>query len=65
MNCEYNDDRSRSCGVRGSGDRRVRAYFAPVKRSAGIPTLFDAAQFGRFDLNAPPAPWVARMGIAV
>ncbi len=38
--------------------RRVRAYFAPVNRSAGIPTLFDAAQFGRFDLNAPPAPWV-------
>ena len=38
--------------------RRVRAYFAPVNRSAGIPTLFDAAQLGRFDLNAPPVPWV-------
>ena len=38
--------------------RRVRAYFAPVNRSAGIPTLFDAAQLGRFDLNAPPSPWV-------
>jgi hypothetical protein len=38
--------------------RRVRAYFAPVNRAAGIPTLFDAAQLGRFDLNAPPAPWI-------
>jgi len=38
--------------------RRVRAYFAPVNRTAGIPTLFDAAQLGRFDLHAPPAPWV-------
>jgi hypothetical protein len=38
--------------------RRVRAYFAPVNRSAGVPTLFDPAQQGRFSLNAPPAPWV-------
>lgn len=38
--------------------RRVRAYFAPVNRSAGIPTLFDAAQLGQFDLNSPPSPWV-------
>jgi len=38
--------------------RRVRAYFAPVNRSTGVPTLFDAAQLGRFDLYAPPAPWV-------
>jgi len=38
--------------------RRVRAYFAPVNRSAGVPTLFDAAQQGRFDLHAPPTPWV-------
>ena len=38
--------------------RRVRAYFAPVNRSAGAPTLFDPAQFGRFALDAPPAPWV-------
>jgi hypothetical protein len=37
---------------------RVRAYFAPVNRSAGVPTLFDAAQFGHFDLSAPPAPWI-------
>ncbi|HEY8996413.1 MAG TPA: hypothetical protein VIM60_00865, partial [Edaphobacter sp.] len=38
--------------------RRVRAYFAPVDRSTGTPTLFDPAQQGRFDLNAPPAPWL-------
>jgi len=38
--------------------RRVRAYFAPVNRSTGVPTLFDAAQQGRFDLHAPPAPWI-------
>jgi hypothetical protein len=38
--------------------RRVRAYFAPVNREAGVPTLFDAAQTGRFALSSPPAPWV-------
>jgi hypothetical protein len=38
--------------------RRVRAYFAPVNRVAGVPTVFDAAQMGAFALNAPPAPWV-------
>ena len=38
--------------------RRVRAYFAPVNRSAGVPTLFDPAQLGRFAVDAPPAPWV-------
>lgn len=38
--------------------RRVRAYFAPVNRSAGLPTLFDPAQLGRFALDSPPAPWV-------
>jgi hypothetical protein len=38
--------------------RRVRAYFAPVNRAAGAPTLFDAAQLGRFNLDVPPAPWV-------
>lgn len=37
---------------------RVRAYFAPVNRAAGVPTLFDPARLGRFDLNAPPAPWI-------
>lgn len=38
--------------------RRVRAYFAPVDRVAGVPTMFDAAQMGGFSLDAPPAPWV-------
>jgi len=38
--------------------RRVRAYFAPVNRDAGAPTVFDAAQMGAFSLSAPPAPWV-------
>jgi hypothetical protein len=38
--------------------RRVRAYFAPVNRTAGAPSLFDAAQLGRFDLDSPPAPWI-------
>jgi hypothetical protein len=38
--------------------RRVRAYFAPVNRAAGTPTMFDPAQMGGFSLDAPPAPWV-------
>jgi len=38
--------------------RRVRAYFAPVDRVAGVPTVFDAAQMGTFALDAPPAPWM-------
>ncbi len=38
--------------------RRVRAYFAPVNRAAGVPTVFDAAQMGGFALDAPPAPWM-------
>lgn len=38
--------------------RRVRAYFAPVDRAAGVPTVFDSAQMGAFALGAPPAPWV-------
>lgn len=38
--------------------RRLRAYFAPVNRIAGAPTIFDAAQSGRFVLDTPPAPWI-------
>jgi hypothetical protein len=38
--------------------RRVRAYFAPVNRAAGVPAVFDAAQMGAFALDTPPAPWV-------
>ena len=38
--------------------RRVRAYFAPVARAAGVPVVFDPAQMGAFAVDAPPAPWV-------
>ena len=38
--------------------RRVRAYFAPVNRTTGTPTVFDSAQDGRFALDAPPSPWI-------
>ncbi|WP_348267696.1 hypothetical protein P8936_00275 [Edaphobacter paludis] len=38
--------------------RRVRAYFAPVNRAAGVPAIFDAAQMGSFELDVPTAPWV-------
>ena len=38
--------------------RRVRAYFAPVDRTTETPSIFDAAQTGRFALDAPPAPWM-------
>jgi hypothetical protein len=38
--------------------RRVRAYFAPVNRTAQTPTLFDPAEQGTFSFTAPPAPWI-------
>jgi hypothetical protein len=38
--------------------RRVRAYFAPVNRATGTPTLFDASMAGSFNADAPPAPWL-------
>lgn len=38
--------------------RRVRAYFAPVNRTAQTPVLFDPSQQGGFNLDAPPAPWI-------
>ncbi len=38
--------------------RRVRAYFAPVNRVAGLPTVFDPSVSGAFNLDAPPAPWI-------
>ena len=37
--------------------RRVRAYFAPVNRVSGTPTIFDPAVSGTFLLDSPPAPW--------
>jgi len=39
--------------------RRVRGYFAPVNRTAGMPVLFDPALQGRFAFDSPPAPWVS------
>ena len=38
--------------------KRVRAYFAPVNRTAKAATIFDAAQSGAFALDAAPSPWV-------
>ena len=38
--------------------RRIRAYFAPVNRAASIPAIFDPAQNGNFNLEAPPTPWL-------
>jgi hypothetical protein len=38
--------------------RRVRAYFAAVNRETQTPVLFDPAQMGSFNLDAPPAPWI-------
>lgn len=38
--------------------RRVRAYFAPVNRALGQPTIFDPSLASGFSLDSPPAPWV-------
>ena len=38
--------------------RRVRAYFAPVNRSAQTAASFDPSHQGDFNLDAPPAPWI-------
>jgi hypothetical protein len=38
--------------------RRIRAYFAPVNRSLGQPTVFDPSLSFGFSVTAPPAPWV-------
>lgn len=38
--------------------RRVRAYFAPVARATGTPTLWDPAGLAGFDVDAPQAPWI-------
>ncbi len=39
--------------------RRVRAYFAPVNRAAQAPVLFDPAEQGGFNFEAPPVPWIS------
>lgn len=38
--------------------RRMRAYFAPMNRVLGTPSLFDPGAYGLFLLDAPPAPWL-------
>ncbi len=38
--------------------RSVRAYAAPINRTAGIISAFDPASQGQFDLDSPPAPWI-------
>jgi len=44
-------------GMRPVG-RRTRAYFAPVDRVSGTPTVFDPSKDGGFQLEAPSAPWI-------
>jgi len=39
--------------------RRVRAYFAPMNRTAHTPVVFDPAEEGGFNLETPPAPWIS------
>jgi hypothetical protein len=39
--------------------RRVQGFFAPVNRAAQVPVLFDPAEQGGFNLDAPPAPWIS------
>ena len=51
MSCEYDDDSVSVVGAVAPVTRRVRAYFAPVNRAAGVPTVFDAAQMGAFALE--------------
>jgi len=38
--------------------RQIRAYFAPMNRTAGTPSIFDPGKYGAFLLDAPPAPWL-------
>jgi hypothetical protein len=38
--------------------RRVRAYFAPVNRTAQTPVVFDPTEQSGFALDSPPAPWI-------
>jgi hypothetical protein len=38
--------------------RRTRAYYAPVNRMSGAPTIFDPALQSGWSDSAPPSPWV-------
>jgi len=37
--------------------RKVLAFFAPIDRATGMPSVFDPAK--TFDVEAPPSPWIA------
>ncbi len=38
--------------------QRIRAYFAPVNRTLGQPTVFDPSLSSGFSFDSPPAPWI-------
>ncbi len=38
--------------------RRMRAYFAPLNRNTGAPSIFDPGLYGLFLLDSPPTPWL-------
>lgn len=38
--------------------RRTRAYYAPVNRVTGAPTIFDPALQSGWNDSAPPSPWL-------
>ncbi len=38
--------------------RRMRAYFAPLNRNTGSPSIFDPGLYGLFLLDSPPTPWL-------
>ena len=38
--------------------RRTRAYFAPVNRSSGAPTIFDPSSSYAWNLESPAYPWI-------
>jgi hypothetical protein len=38
--------------------RQIRAYFAPMNRVTGTPSIFDPGKYGAFLLDAPPSPWL-------
>ena len=38
--------------------RRVRAYFAPVNRTAGQATVWDASGIASFNPDSPQSPWL-------
>lgn len=38
--------------------RRTRAYFAPVDRNSGSPTIFDPSSSYVWNLESPESPWI-------